>query len=291
MSNNERHPKYPPGLGFPKNVINEYTRDSVESLPPLVFDNVRTIIRTNGRTTKKKDPIVSCGVICLRMINGETHVLLIRRKDSLSYVEFVRGKYKPSDPHYVRQLVNAMTYVERDRILKNEFEDIWKNMWISKSYRRHRPEYDKSFSRFEAVKDNIREYIRNNIELGWDDPEWGFPKGRPNKNETVMDCATREFREETGVLSAKLEVIDGPEYEEDYTGTNGIMYRNKYILGTCYEDNVGVDPKNRQQAKEISDVKWIPGKKASNYIRKTYPSRLVILENAIKWFEDKYHRE
>jgi 8-oxo-dGTP pyrophosphatase MutT (NUDIX family) len=264
----------------------------IEPLPKLPELPVsRTIIRTNGKSVKTKTPIISCGVICLRRYNDDIQVLLIRRKDSLSYVEFVRGKYKPSDPHYVRQLVDGMTKLERERIVNKEFSDLWKNMWISKSYRRHRPEYDKSFSRFEAVKVNIRKYIVDNPMLGWDEPEWGFPKGRPNKNETTHECAMREFREETGISNTKLTIIESPEYEEDYTGTNGILYQNKYIMGSCSENNVGVDPKNRHQAKEISGVQWVSCKNASQYIRKTYPSRLVILENAVKWFEDKYHCE
>lgn len=269
MSTNERTPLYPPGLGVdPK-------------------EEPRTIIRTS-RMVVQKDPIVSCGVICLRKRDDDLYVLLIRRKDSLAYVEFVRGKYKPSDPHYVRQLVDGMTFEERRRIMTKEFDDLWKTMWISKSYRRHRPEYDKSFSRFESVKKGIREYIEKNPMVGWKEPEWGFPKGRPNRGESVIQCAIREFKEETGIPKEKLIIINGPEYEEYYTGTNGILYRNKYVIGTCYEVRVGVDPLNHHQAKEISGVKWVRVRDAPDSIRKTYPSRLVILENASMWFLENY---
>ncbi len=34
----------------------------------------------------------------------------------------------------------------------------------------------------------------------WIEPEWGFPKGRRNNQETDLDCALREFKEETEYL-------------------------------------------------------------------------------------------
>ena len=279
----KKYPKYPPGLGF----INE------TPLNPRSLDhkqNNRVLIRTYGKGKGKKEPILSCGVICIRRIHGDLHVLLIRRKDSLSYVEFIRGKYKPSDPHYIHELVDGMSKKERNTILDKEFVDLWGKMWISKSYKRHRPEYDKSFHRFESIKENIREYIRNHPENGWDEPEWGFPKGRPNKEESVIECAVREFGEETGIVKEKLMILNDNEYEENYTGTNGISYRNHYVIGTCEEEDVGVNPRNYHQAKEVSAVRWVSLGEAYKYVRNTYPSRLMILKNASEWFIEKYSK-
>ena len=39
-----------------------------------------------------KVPITSIGVITFRIINGSIEILLIRRKDSLAFVDFMRGK-------------------------------------------------------------------------------------------------------------------------------------------------------------------------------------------------------
>jgi 8-oxo-dGTP pyrophosphatase MutT (NUDIX family) len=284
----KNYPKYPPGLGFPEESEKrkEYTSPKLQPLGDV--QNNRVLIRTYGKGKGKKEPILSCGVICLKRIEDILHVLLIRRKDSLAYVEFVRGKYKPSDPHYIRELVDGMSKKERKAINNKEFIDLWREMWISKSYKRHRPEYEKSFHRFESIKENIREYIINHPENGWDEPEWGFPKGRPNKEESVIDCAMREFKEETGIPKEKLKILNNNEYEENYTGTNGISYKNHYVIGTCDEEYVGVNPRNYHQAKEVSAVKWVPLDDAYKYVRDTYPSRLMILKNASEWFIEKY---
>lgn len=291
-------PRFPPGLPIPR--IEPSKPDTLPELP--LPTNSRSLISSHSppspssfhpgfrikKSRDKNSPIVSCGVICFQIRDNTQYVLLIRRKDSLGYVEFIRGKYNPSDLFYIRELIDSMTFEERHRILTTEFSELWKQMWISRSFKRHRNEYLKSLHRFDSIKEHIRKYIADNPTKGWEEPEWGFPKGRPNKDESPKHCAMREFREETGIHTRFLEIVDSPEYEEDYTGTNGIMYQNKYLIGKCELTDVGVIPGNKHQAKEISDVRWIPVKDVERYIRKTYPSRLIILENASQWFLEHY---
>ena len=38
----------------------------------------------------------------------------------------------------------------------------------------------------------------NDSTTKWNEPEWEFPKGRRNQQEKDLDCAKREFEEETG---------------------------------------------------------------------------------------------
>ena len=40
----------------------------------------------------------------------------------------------------------------------------------------------------------------------WKTPEWGFPKGRRNYQETDIKCAFREFYEETGYDKDSLKI-------------------------------------------------------------------------------------
>ena len=49
------------------------------------------------------------------------------------------------------------------------------------------------------------ESLINECENNWNEPEWGFPKGRRNFQEKDLTCALREFEEETGeVRSAAI---------------------------------------------------------------------------------------
>ena len=62
-----------------------------------------------------KMPITSIGIIAFR-INNENQIeyLLIRRKDSLGFVDFLRGKYFPNNKEYIISLLNKMTLNEKE---------------------------------------------------------------------------------------------------------------------------------------------------------------------------------
>ena len=75
-------------------------------------------------------PIMSFGVICYKIDDDNTiRYLMIQRKDSLSFMEFIRGKYNVTDFLYIRQLVSAMTLNEKNLLLKKQFDDIWNYAW------------------------------------------------------------------------------------------------------------------------------------------------------------------
>lgn len=237
---------------------------------------------------KRQEPVVSCGIICFNHDIGEhvspedLKIIFIRRKDSLSYVEFIRGKYRPSDPQYIRTLLRGMTRSEHEMILTKTFSELWEGMWI-KTSKKHQADYDKSMSRFEISKDMVRKFIVENPSE-WIEPEWGFPKGRPNRYESTIQCALREFEEETGVKKEKVKIIHGLEYHERYRGTNGIEYYNKYLIGVCKEDDLHLDFGNMVQMKEVSGIDWFTVEEAKKRIRSIYPSRIHILDEVYKTF-------
>ena len=50
--------------------------------------------------------------------------------------------------------------------------------------------------------------ILTNTKLLYTNPEWGFPKGRRSGNEHDIDCAKREFYEETGFNISEYILFD-----------------------------------------------------------------------------------
>ena len=60
-----------------------------------------------------------------------------------------------------------------------------------------------------------------NSKTQWKETEWEFPKGRRNYQEKDLDCALREFEEETGILRNNISVIENIlPFEEIFIGTN-----------------------------------------------------------------------
>ena len=143
-----------------------------------------------------KRPIMSFGIICYRINpnnNMKIEYLMIRRKDTLGYVEFLRGKYNIHNDFHIRLLVQEMTYYEIDGILNNDYSQLWSNLWNKKN-----ESYDQKIAdKFNYIK-NEKAHILTNPNA-WDEPEWGFPKGRRNNRESDYECSIREFEEETGL--------------------------------------------------------------------------------------------
>ena len=84
-------------------------------------------------------------------------------------------------------------------------------------------------------------------------PEWGFPKGKRNYQETDFKCATREFYEETGYSSDDINIlINVMPYEEVFIGSNFKTYKHKYYIANFKGDNKKIN----FQISEISDMKW-----------------------------------
>ena len=76
---------------------------------------------------KCKKPIMSFGMICYRVHNetNEIQYLMIRRKDSLGFVDFLRGKYNPYNDFHLNNIIREMTKEELNDILHKDYITLW----------------------------------------------------------------------------------------------------------------------------------------------------------------------
>ena len=66
-------------------------------------------------------PIISLGVILIKRKKGEENqFIMVQRKDTIGFVEFMRGKYKLEDLNYLRNLFKIMSRSERQLIISND---------------------------------------------------------------------------------------------------------------------------------------------------------------------------
>ena len=108
----------------------------------------------------------------------------------------------------------------------------------------------------------------------WTEPEWGFPKGRRNYQEKDLDCACREFKEETGYTSINI-IYNILPYEEIFTGSNYKSYKHKYFLG--YINSSNINNINNYQTTEVSKLSWYTYEEALELIRDYNLERKKIL--------------
>jgi 8-oxo-dGTP pyrophosphatase MutT (NUDIX family) len=241
-----------------------------------------------------QDPVMSYGIIAFRIINnddkplntnkilqssttafnditsnGKIEYLMIQRKDSLAFVEFVRGKYILEDNNYIYKMFSNMTSRERE-LIGIDFDDLWKSVWGELPIRSHKHDYDTSKDKYNILlkSGEIKKILEETTSL-FKEPEWGFPKGRRNPGEDDILCAMREFYEETGLSKQNYTLLKYMDpLEESFFGTNRVHYSHKYYLAMCSpHQKVELNKDNHHMCREIGDIKWFSLDDALTHIR------------------------
>jgi ADP-ribose pyrophosphatase YjhB (NUDIX family) len=214
-----------------------------------------------------KIPITSYGVIAFRYNpRHELELLMICRKDTLGYIDFIRGKYSVQNENYILNMLKQMTTEEKELLKNHDFDTLWNKLWGNNFVlSKYKSEETLSKEKFTILKNGL--FIKNKmVDLNslieesnkfplWNEPEWGFPKGRRNYQEKDYACALREFYEETGYNPETLKNIQNIfPFEEIFTGSNYKSYKHKYYLMYMnYEDSM--KPTVFEKS-EVSKLEW-----------------------------------
>lgn len=213
-----------------------------------------------------KMPITSVGIIAYRINNSQKEYLMIRRKDTLGFIDFMRGKYSVNNKDYIMNMLKQMTQDEKTKLDSLSFDELWLSVWgnnrLSNQYKQ---EETVSRNKFQVIKDgiynkkgfyNLNTLIEESKQYTqWEEPEWGFPKGRRNFQEKDYDCALREFKEETGVPVESLHSIQNIfPFEENFTGSNYKSYKHKYYI--TYMDYEKTLLSYKYDKMEVSKIEW-----------------------------------
>ena len=237
-----------------------------------------------------KLPITSYGIIVFRSTYEGIKYLMIRRKNTFGYIDFIRGKYSLNNLSHLQNVIDEMSLDEKNRILTLPFDILWKEMWEDSNIN-YRMEEISSKTKFENIKNGVyynNELITlNDIVLSskslWDEPEWEFPKGRRNQKEKDLDCALREFEEETGISKNDITIIENIiPFEEIFIGSNHKSYKHKYFLGFMdkhFEECVDL---NNFQKTEVSKLEWKTFDNCLEYIRPYNLEKKQLIKNINK---------
>ena len=232
-----------------------------------------------------QQPITSYGVLGYRRNKRtkELEFLLVQRKDTIGYVDFLRGKF---DESTLKILFEEMTPREHNKLLTTPFNMLWDNLWMHHRSKLYTNEYNYAKQKFYSV--DIANII-NNSNPKWEIQEFCIPKGRKNNKESTNDCAIREFTEETGYSKENIINFYKDSYlQEQFLGSNGVMYRHIYILALIDDMYVPrINKKNISQAGEIRAIKWFKFRECLNVFREyshtkrnlIYSARNIIKNN------------
>ena len=65
-------------------------------------------------------------MIAFRYNNNQIEYLMIRRKDTLGFIDFMRGKYSIYNKEYLINMFKQMTNIEKDKIQRLSFDESFK---------------------------------------------------------------------------------------------------------------------------------------------------------------------
>lgn len=245
--------------------------------------DVKTLINNNFLKKNNINELIE-------LYSKKIKFLMIKRKMSLGFVQFIQGKYQYTNNDSLIKMFESMTQCEinliktctYDELLlyfingnKIYMDNIIKNKKNSRIYEMAKKEYMKLKNNTNSF--NLNFYL-NKIKPKWKYEEWGFPKGKRNdENEKNYECALREFQEETSYELNDITIFDkiGP-IEEILKGTNDMNYKHIYYIGLINNDKK-IDY-GSTDVNEIGDVRWLSYNDAIKYIRPYHVEKKNILK-------------
>ncbi|KAJ3311462.1 hypothetical protein HDU93_005124 [Gonapodya sp. JEL0774] len=209
-------------------------------------------------------PITSYGIIAVRKLDADwstdrAQYLLVQRKDTMSYVDIIRGKY-PDNPHVkehlLRVFASEVTTSEKRKLLDCTFDELWYELWLNKSSRGFFAEYPRAKRKFDSL--DLAGIFSDALVTPYEEPEYGFPKGRRAMHETELQCAIREFHEETGYKRSTYTIFEHlPPVVEEFVATNGVAYRHVYFFACVNEPREPNGARLAPSVGEIGGVQWV----------------------------------
>lgn len=262
------------------------------------------------------EPITSFGIICIQVSDSTAEklknvhyvdiskqvtlvpvvsvekpkVLMVQRKHSLGYMDFMRGKYDPLNEAQLVQIFEYMSSEEIAMVERESFDTLWKKLWAERSFwRQYLEEYKAAkykyniliSQRFGSSINPLLYYVYS-VRPKYSIPEWGFPKGRRSCKEKEVDCARREFEEESGYTRDDYILLDNVSpIAEIFYGTDGILYKHIYYVAVLKNNKKlpTILPTN----KEIGDIGWFTRDTALALIRPYHVQKKHVLSQVLNF--------
>lgn len=206
------------------------------------------------------NPIYSYGLIVYTkdIISNKLMYLIIQRKDSIGYTDFIKGKYNLLDSDVYMNYIYEMSNQEIYKMKTKSFDYLWNDIFINKHSRFYKTKYYYCKMKFNNI---MKLKLFENVVSKYNTNEYGFPKGRKqNIYENNINCAIREFCEETGFSKNSIKIHKNIiPFKESYISINNKKYIHIYYLAEYTEESTIISPINYSkynQGGEIKSIEW-----------------------------------
>lgn len=235
--------------------------------------------------------IMSYGLILFTMVGGEPKFLVYQRRDNYEYIDILRGNWHSEERF--RELFSALSKEEKQRLREYTFQELWDDLWIDHNSHIYSDGYQRALKKYQTIKAKIPEIMEEGSISFNIEPPWGFPKGKKQdqNQETDLECAIREFAEETRLPTSDIHIWKGKPYSENYKGNNNKPYATYYFLAEVRNEMEVVKMTTPQcirkeaVSEEAADARWMTFPEAC---LKLAPRRQAILKKIMHLIETKY---
>jgi 8-oxo-dGTP pyrophosphatase MutT (NUDIX family) len=199
--------------------------------------------------------------------DGRLCIALVRPRCSYAFRDIIFGWWQ--SPEYCARLASQVTAEEAAVLLLADYPAALGYMTIKARAQsddklsQGNPRFASAEAKFRSVIDTAA--MQTALKTApFECIGWSVPRGRARSNETNMECAIREFSEETGFrpMSGKpYSPLCGFRMQNDctrvdeYSGTNG-NYRIAYHCATLAE-RPALAVSGAKQLCEIAEVRWV----------------------------------
>lgn len=221
------------------------------------------LIKCNKHVYKHDSSFVcSYGIACVRK-NPDTksyQILMIKKRNTYCFIEFVRGLYDPYKDVDLEYMFELMTITEKSMIQTRNFHTLWNYCNGEPTKSSERSVYARSLKKYTTlierndgnVLTSLLSKTKNSTLL------WEIPKGRPNKKETPLVSAVREFEEETGIKKDSYRILfDEGTVEYSFVDA-GVKYKYiYYIAAFTNSTDPTYDYNNSHMLWELSELRFV----------------------------------
>ena len=237
-------------------------------------------------TPYKPKASTSYGIIVYTYQREELRFLMTLRRDTFCYESIIRGLYTDN---MLTEYISHITRAERTRILEYPFDMLWKDLWVSPKRRLYRIEYKKAKEKFMENHTKIILHVTNLDQF--DTELWEFPKGKLFYEETPIQCALREFEEETNIKKNNIILVKkAGTYDDSFTGNDQRQYQSMYYLGLIHNGSsipFTYHPCPHQMrddyvSDEVMSIEWLS---YENALKRCSPTKQAILTTIYKYLQ------
>ena len=223
--------------------------------------------------------------------NKQSEILMIKKRYTYHYFNFIFGKYKKNDDKYLQYLFDNMTFSEKIEILSKNFSKMWYKIFLidhdydyniitmfhndnamkhynTKLYYKKKAKFENMFS---GNFNKLQNFINNSTNA---ETPWEIPKGHmfnynkttfkklkePNIIELELDCAKREFEEETCINIKEYNILWQNNAINIVHFDDSIKFTTNYYLAYLKNNSTWL-PKVKfnsyDQIIEIEQIKWV----------------------------------